>query len=126
MAGQDNVRRLMRLMGIAAMYPKKNLSVATHSHKKYPYVLRGVAITHPTQGWSTDSTDGARGKGLCVPDSHDRVVEPLWTVIETFHDRSSGALASRRYRKPGRAMGTQKYSLPIRGARTRAKPSLAS
>lgn len=55
-AGRDKVRRLMRIMGISAIYPKKNLSVATPAHKKYPYLLRGVAITHPNQVWSTDIT----------------------------------------------------------------------
>ena len=54
--GRDTVRRLMRLMGIAAIYPKKNLSVANPAHKKYPYLLRGVAITRPNQVWSTDIT----------------------------------------------------------------------
>ncbi len=53
-AGRDKVRRLLRTMGIAAIYPKKNLSVAHPSHKKYPYLLRGVAITCPNQVWSTD------------------------------------------------------------------------
>jgi putative transposase len=41
MAGRDKVRRLLRTMGIAAIYPKKNLSVAHPSHKKYPYLLLG-------------------------------------------------------------------------------------
>jgi len=63
-AGRDTVRRLMRIMGIAAMYPKKNLSVATPAHTKYPYLLRGVAITHPNQVWSTDSTYVRLHKGF--------------------------------------------------------------
>jgi putative transposase len=46
-AGRDKVRRLLRTMGIAAIYPKKNLSMAHPSHKKYPFLLRGVAITRP-------------------------------------------------------------------------------
>ena len=36
-AGRDKVRRLLRTMGIAAIYPRKNLSVAHPSHTKYPY-----------------------------------------------------------------------------------------
>ena len=63
-AGRDTVRRLMRRMGVAAMYPKKNLSVATFSHTQYPYVLRGVAITHPNQVWSTDITSVRLHKGF--------------------------------------------------------------
>lgn len=63
-AGREKVRRLMRLMGIAAIYPKPNLSVAHPGHKKYPYLLRGVAITHPNQGWSTDITYVRLAKGF--------------------------------------------------------------
>jgi putative transposase len=48
------VRRLMRLMGLEAIYPKKNLSKAQASHKKYPYLLNGLAINQPNQVWSTD------------------------------------------------------------------------
>ncbi|MBI3358153.1 MAG: IS3 family transposase, partial [Nitrospirae bacterium] len=55
-AGRDKVRRLMRIMGISAIYPKKNLSRSNESHKKYPYLLRGVEITRSNQVWSTDIT----------------------------------------------------------------------
>ena len=43
-------------MGVAAIYPKKNLSLSNESHKKYPYLLRGVEITRPNHVWSTDIT----------------------------------------------------------------------
>ena len=56
LAGRDKVRRLMGIMGIAAIYPKKNLSIANKAHKKYPYLLRGLKITRPNQVWSTDIT----------------------------------------------------------------------
>jgi len=63
-AGRDKVRRLMRTMGIAAIYPKKNLSVVHSPHTKYPYLLRGVAITRPNQVWSTDITYVRLAKGF--------------------------------------------------------------
>lgn len=51
------VRRLTRLMGILAIYPrKKNLSKANLEHKKYPYLLKDVAIIRPNHVWSTDIT----------------------------------------------------------------------
>lgn len=50
------VRRLMREMGLEAIYPKKNLSKPCPWHRKYPYLLRGVAITRPNQVWGTDIT----------------------------------------------------------------------
>lgn len=50
------VRRLMRRMGLEAIYPKPNLSRANTQHKKYPYLLKGLEITRPNQVWGTDIT----------------------------------------------------------------------
>ena len=50
------VARLMGVMGIQAIYPHPRTSIAAAEHKKYPYLLRGLAITHPNQVWSTDIT----------------------------------------------------------------------
>jgi putative transposase len=53
---RKRVLRLMRDMGIQAIYPKPNLSKASPDHKKYPYLLRGLVIDHPNQVWATDIT----------------------------------------------------------------------
>ena len=50
------VARLMRKMGLQAVYPRPRISIPDLQHKKYPYLLRGLAITHPNQVWSTDIT----------------------------------------------------------------------
>jgi len=50
------IRRLMRKMGLEAIYPKKKLSKAHPDHKKYPYLLRDVVIDHSDQVWSVDLT----------------------------------------------------------------------
>lgn len=50
------IRRLMRLMGLEAIYPKPNLSKSSKKHKIYPYLLRGVSIDRVDQVWSTDIT----------------------------------------------------------------------
>ncbi len=50
------VQRLMRLMGIEAVYPKPRLSQADAQHRVYPYLLEGVPIVRPDQVWSTDIT----------------------------------------------------------------------
>jgi len=50
------VRRLLRKMGLEAIYQKPNLSKANSEHKIYPYLLRNVAITRCDQVWSTDIT----------------------------------------------------------------------
>ena len=50
------VRRLMRQMGLEAIYPKPRLSEAAPGHRIYPYRLRGVAVVRPNQVWATDLT----------------------------------------------------------------------
>jgi putative transposase len=56
--GRHQARRLMRLMGLEAIYPKKRpkTSESEPSHKKYPYLLRNLAITHANHVWGTDIT----------------------------------------------------------------------
>lgn len=53
---RKRVQRLMRLMGLEAIYPKPNLSARGEGHKIYPYLLRNVAIEKVNQVWSTDIT----------------------------------------------------------------------
>ena len=50
------VRRLLRTMGLEAIYQKPNTSQANPAHKVYPYLLGGLNIDHPDQVWSTDIT----------------------------------------------------------------------
>jgi putative transposase len=53
---RKRVQRLMRLMGLEAIYPKPKLSLAGRGHRIYPYLLRDVPIRRPDQVWSTDIT----------------------------------------------------------------------
>lgn len=53
---RKRVQRLMRLMGLEAVYPKPKLSVAGRGHKVFPYLLRDVKIERVDQVWSTDIT----------------------------------------------------------------------
>jgi putative transposase len=53
---RKRIQRLMRIMGIEALYPKPNLSRPAPGHEIYPYLLRGVSIERPNQVWSTDIT----------------------------------------------------------------------
>ncbi len=50
------VRRLMRRMGLEAIYPKPRLSLPAPGHRIYPYRLRGLKIDRPDQVWGTDIT----------------------------------------------------------------------
>ena len=53
---RKRIQRLMRILGIEALYPKPNLSRPAPGHEVYPYLLRGLAIEHPNHVWSTDIT----------------------------------------------------------------------
>lgn len=53
---RKRIQRLMRLMGLEAIYPKPNLSKHSEKHKVYPYLLRGIDIIRPNQVWATDIT----------------------------------------------------------------------
>ena len=53
---RKRVQRLMRLMGLEAIYPKPNLSAGDRNHKVYLYLLRDVKVERVDQVWSTDIT----------------------------------------------------------------------
>jgi putative transposase len=53
---RKRVQRLMRTMGIAALFPKPRTSKPAPGHKVYPYLLRGVSIERPNQVWAADIT----------------------------------------------------------------------
>jgi len=53
---EKRVRRLMRVMGMEAIYPKPNLSRPEKWSEKYPYLLRGLAINRADQVWAADIT----------------------------------------------------------------------
>ena len=54
--GRKSLRRYYSIMGLAAVYPKMNLSKRNQAHKVYPYLLNGLEITRPNHVWSTDIT----------------------------------------------------------------------
>lgn len=54
--GRDRIRSIMQLLGLQAIYPKKNLSKPAPNNKVFPYLLRGKVITRPNQVWSADIT----------------------------------------------------------------------
>lgn len=53
---RKRIQRLMRLMGIEAIYPKRNLSKPHPGHKIYPYLLRNKSIEEVNQVWGIDIT----------------------------------------------------------------------
>lgn len=61
---RKRVRRLMRIMGLEAVYPKPNLSKRLHATYTRPYLLRGLQIARPNQVWGIDITYLRMGKGF--------------------------------------------------------------
>jgi putative transposase len=61
---RKRVRRLMRLMGIEAIYQKPNTSRRHPDHKVYPYLLRDLVIDRPNQVWCADITYIPLAKGF--------------------------------------------------------------
>jgi putative transposase len=84
---RKRVQRLMGTMGIVALYPKRNLSLANQAHKIYPYLLRNLVIDRPNQVWATDITYIPMARGfvylVAVIDWHSRKVLS-WRLSNTL------------------------------------------
>lgn len=75
---RKRVQRLMRLMGLEAIYPKPRTTVAGAGHKVYPYLLRHLEVSRPDQVWSADITYVPLRSGflylMAILDWHSRYV----------------------------------------------------
>ena len=85
--GRHRVRRLMRLMGIEAIYQKPRTSLSHPAHKKYPYLLKDMDINRPNQVWCTDITYIPIKRGflylVAIMDWHSRKVLS-WRLSNTM------------------------------------------
>jgi putative transposase len=85
--GRERVRRLMRKMGLQAIYPRKSLSQPDQQHRVYPYLLRGLTIDRPNQVWCSDVTYVRLREGfvylVAVMDWYSRYVLS-WRVSNTL------------------------------------------
>ena len=103
---RKRVQRLMRLMGLVAIYQRPNTSKAAPEHTKYPYLLGGLRIDRVNQVWCTDITYIPLSKGfiylVAIMDWHSRAVL-AWRTSNTLHaDFCVDALeeALRRFGRP--------------------------
>jgi len=89
---RKRVQRLMRVMGLEAIYPKPRTSAACQGHKVYPYLLRGVVVERRDQVWSTDITYIPMASGFmyltAVIDWYSRYVL-AWGLSNTLDGSSS-------------------------------------
>ncbi len=65
LVNEKRVRRLLRTMGLMALYPGPKTSQPAPMHRIYPYLLREVPITQPDLVWSTDITYIRLTHGFC-------------------------------------------------------------
>ena len=84
---RKRVQRLMRLMGLHVLYPRRRTSQPGKGHKIYPYLLRELSIERPDQVWATDITYVPMAKGfmylVAILDWHSRRVLS-WRVSNTL------------------------------------------
>jgi len=87
---REKVKSLMNELKIYPVYPKPDLSKPNVQHRKYPYLLNNVEITHTNQVWSTDITYIRMPHGFvyltAVIDWHSRFVLS-WKVSTTLEGR---------------------------------------
>ena len=85
--GRKRVRRLMRQLGLSALYQAPKTSLKHPHHKVYPYLLRGLAIDRPTQVWCADITYIPMRRGflylVAIMDWHSRKVLS-WRLSNTM------------------------------------------
>jgi putative transposase len=86
------VRRLMRLMDLVAIYPKRNLSKLGHAKYIKPYLLRGLEITGPNLVWAIDITYIPMKKGYmyltAIIDIYSRYIV-AWDVHNSLDARNT-------------------------------------
>ena len=84
---RKRVQRLMRLMGLQAIYPKPRTSRAHPEHKIYPYLLRDLSIERANQVWAADITYIPMSRGfmylVAIMDWHSRKVL-AWRLSNTM------------------------------------------
>lgn len=84
---RNRIRRLMKLMGIEAIYPRPRTSKPAPGHKIYPYLLKGWEINRPNQVWSTDISYIPMRRGfvyvMAVIDWYSRYVM-AWSLSNTL------------------------------------------
>jgi putative transposase len=87
---RKRVQRLMRRMGLQAIYPKRRTTWPKEGHKVYPYLLRDIQITRPDQVWATDITYIPMRHGflylMAIMDWHSRYVV-AWRLSNTLEGR---------------------------------------
>ena len=120
LVSRKRVRRLMRLMGLEAIYRRPNTSKPAPGHRIFPYLLKGVEVNRVDQVWAADITYIPMAKGLrlmylvAIMDWHSRPVL-AWKLSFTM-DTSFCVAALEE------ALGSWRCSTPTRGVSSPVRP----
>ena len=103
---RKRIQRLMRIMGLEAIYPKPKTSRPHPEHKVYPYLLRNLSVERPNQAWTADITYIPMSRGfmylVAVMDWHSRKVLS-WRISNSLDSNfcvEALTEALSRYEKP--------------------------
>ena len=105
LVNHKRVRRLLRKMGIMAIYPKRNLSKLGSAKYIRPYLLKGIKITKPNQVWAIDITYIPMAKGFmyltAILDLYSRYVVG-WGVFNSLDAENSHAVLKKAIEDHGK------------------------
>ena len=116
--GRGHTSTLMRRMGMAALYPKRQLSVPHPGHKIYPYLLRGMEITRAGQVWAADVTLPAPGTRLLLSHSDHGLGQQKSAVLQ-LSNTLDASFAPRPSRRPWIATAPRRSSNTDQGLSVR-------
>ena len=89
---RKRVQRLMRIMGLRAIYRSPRTSQPAPAHRVYPYLLEKIRVTRPNQAWAADITYLPMARGflylvaimlVAIMDWHSRYVV-AWRLSNTL------------------------------------------
>ena len=120
LVSRKRVRRLMRLMGLEAIYRRPNTSKPAPGHRIFPYLLKGVEVNRVDQVWAADITYIPMAKGFLY-----LVAIMDWPAGTCWPGSSptpwTPASAWRRWRKPW-VRDDRRYSTPTKGVSSPVRP----
>ncbi len=106
--GRKKVQRLMRLMGLEPIYPRKKLSQPGPNHRIYPYLLRNLTVSEPDQVWCADITYIPMHRGflylVAIMDWYSRRVL-AWRLSNTMDTRFCLEALEEALQRTGRKPG---------------------
>ena len=121
--GARQMARLMRLLGLQALYRAPRTSDPHPEHRVWPYLVKGMTIERANHVWCADITSIPVRRGflylVAIMDWASRHIL-AWRLSNTRWTRAS---VSRRWRRPWRATARRRYSTPTKAASSPASPS---